>query len=145
MATIDNSTLTVEDARRIVAPLYDALTRPSEKDVPTLLARACNDDYQSFHTNQDFVTRDQLGDIFATLGETVPDLEWEIVDIHVLEDMVIVRGEATGTPAAEFFGAAPTGKSFKTMAIDLFTVRDGRLAKGYHIENWATAIEQLRA
>jgi len=113
--------------------------------VQALLARACNDDYQSFHTNQDFVTRDQLGDIFATMGETVPDLEWEIVDLRVLEDMIIVRGEATGTPVAEFFGAAPTGKSFKTMAIDLFTVRDGRLARGYHIENWATAIEQLRA
>ena len=145
MATMDNPTLTVQDARRIVAPLYDALTRPSEKDVPALLARACNDDYQSFHTNQDFVTRDQLGDVFAAMGETVPDLEWEIVDLRVVDDMVIVRGEATGTPVAEFFGAAPTGNSFKTMAIDLFTVRDGRLGKGYHIENWATAIEQLRA
>jgi ketosteroid isomerase-like protein len=63
----------------------------------------------------------------------------------VLDDLIIVRGEATGTPVAEFFGAAPPGKPFKTMAIDLFTVRDGRLAQAYHIENWVTAIEQLRA
>jgi len=145
MATIDKPALTVEEARRISAPLYDALNRPSEKDVSALLARACHDDYQSHHTNQDFRTRDQLADAFRTMGDSIPDLTWNVVDIHVLNDMIIVRGEATGTPVAEFFGAAPTGKAFKTMAIDLFTVRDGKLAKGYHIENWMTAIEQLKS
>jgi predicted ester cyclase len=130
LATIDRSDLTVEEARRIVAPLYEALNKPSEKDVSALRARACHDDYQSYGTNQDFMTRDQLADVFSAMGKTVPDLAWEVVDIRVLDDLIIVRGEATGTPVAEFFGAAPTGKSFKTMAIDLFTVRDGRLAKG---------------
>jgi predicted ester cyclase len=145
MATIDTPVLTVEEARRISAPLYDALNRPSEKDVSALLARACHDDYQSYHTNQEFLTRDQLADAFMTMGDSIPDLAWNVVDIHVLNDMIIVRGESTGTPVAEFFGAAPTGKAFKTMAIDLFTVRDGKLAKAYHIENWMTAIEQLKS
>ena len=145
MATTDKPVLTVDEARRISAPLYDALNRPSEKDVSALLARACHDDYQSFHTNQDFLTRDQLVDVFRTMGDSIPDLAWNVVDIHVLNDMIIVRGEATGTPVAEFFGAAPTGKAFKTMAIDLFTVRDGKLAKAYHIENWTTALEQLKS
>lgn len=46
----------------------------------------------------------------------------------VVDDLMVVRGEATSTPVAEFWGAAPTGKSFRTMAIDVFTVRDGKLA-----------------
>jgi predicted ester cyclase len=79
------------------------------------------------------------------VGEAVPDLAWRIVDLHVVDDMIIVRGEATGTPTADFFGAAPTGKPFDTMAIDLFTVRDGKLSRAYHIENWMTAIEQIKA
>lgn len=137
--------MTVEEARRITAPLYEALNRPGEKDVSALLARACHDDYRSYHTNQDFMTRDQLAAVFSAMGKTIPDLAWDVVDIQVLGDMVIVRGEATGTPAADFFGAAPTGKPFRTMAIDLFTVRDGKLAKAYHIENWMTAIQQLDA
>ncbi|MFE3260158.1 ester cyclase [Nocardia sp. NPDC059091] len=145
MTKSDESTMTVEQARKISAPLYAALNRPAEKDVAALLAEACNDDYRSFHTNQDFLTRDQLGEVFTRMGETVPDLAWEVVDIHVVDDMMIVRGEATGTPVAEFWGAAPTGKSFRTMAIDVFTVRDGKLATGYHVENWATALEQLQA
>src|SRR5205085_10516574 len=36
------SELTVEEARRIVAPLYDALNRPADKDVAALLAAAAN-------------------------------------------------------------------------------------------------------
>ncbi|MEZ0091840.1 ester cyclase [Streptacidiphilus sp. EB129] len=145
MTKSDESFMTVEEARRISAPLYQALNRPSEKDVAELLAQACNDDYHSYHTNQDFLTRDQLGDVFRAMGEAVPDLAWEVVDIHVVDDAMVVRGEATGTPVKEFWGAAPTGKSFRTMAIDVFTVRDGRLAKGYHIENWATALQQLNS
>jgi len=143
--TVDQPALTVEEARRISAPLYDALNRPREKDVSALLVRACHADYRSYHTNEEFMTRDQLADVFRTMGEIIPDLAWEVVDIRVLGDMIIVRGEATGTPVAEFWGAAPTGKSFRTMAIDLFTVREGRLATAYHIENWITALEQLNA
>ena len=143
--TVDQPALTVEEARRISAPLYDALNRPREKDVSALLVRACHADYRSYHTNEEFMTRDQLADVFRTMGEIIPDLAWEVVDIRVLGDMIIVRGEATGTPVAQFWGAAPTGKSFRTMAIDLFTVREGRLATAYHIENWITALEQLNA
>ncbi len=40
--------------------------------------------------------------------------------------------------------AQPTGKSFETMAIDLSTVRDGKPARAHHIENWMTALEQLK-
>ena len=83
--------------------------------------------------------------MFRGVGSVVPDLAWEIADIRVVNDQVIVRGEATGTPVANFFGAAPTGKSFRTMAIDLFTVREGKLAKAYHIENWTTALQQIAA
>jgi len=59
-------------------------------------------------------------------------------------DRVIVRGEATGTPVGELFGTRATGKSFKTMAVDLFTVRGDELASAYHVENWVGAIQQIQ-
>src|SRR6185503_6184462 len=37
--------LTVERASKIVAPLYEALNQPQEKDVHALLAQACHHDY----------------------------------------------------------------------------------------------------
>jgi predicted SnoaL-like aldol condensation-catalyzing enzyme len=139
------SRLTVEDARRIVAPLYDALNQPGTKDVPALLARAAHPDYRSYSTNDSWLTRDQLADIFKGLGSIVPDLSWTIVDIRTIGDQVVVRGEAAGTPVLDFWGARPTGRSFRTMAIDVFTVRDGKLASAYHVENWMTALQQITA
>jgi predicted SnoaL-like aldol condensation-catalyzing enzyme/ketosteroid isomerase-like protein len=137
------SPLTVEQARVIVAPLYDALNEPARKDVKALLAKAANPDYRSYSTNEDWLTREQLADVFTMLGAVIPDLRWTIKDIQTAGDRIIVRGEASGTPTGELFGAKPTGKGFKTMALDLFTVRNGKLASAYHVENWITALQQI--
>lgn len=135
--------LTVEQAREIVTPLYDALNQPARKDVAALLAKAANPDYRSYHTNEDWLTRDQLTDVFKMIGAAVPDLSWTIEDIQVNGDQIVVRGKATGTPTGDFWGAKPTGKSFNTMAIDIFTVKNGKLASAYHVENWVGALQQL--
>jgi predicted SnoaL-like aldol condensation-catalyzing enzyme/predicted ester cyclase len=135
--------LTITEARAIVAPLYDALNQPGKKDVAALLGKAAHSDYRSYHTNEDFLTRDQLADVFKNMGITISDLRWEIKDIQTIGDQVIVRGEATGTPTGEFWGAKPTGKGFKTMALDIFTVKNGKLASCYHVENWMTALQQM--
>ena len=136
--------LTVEQARRIVAPLYEALNEPTKKDVPALLANATNPDYQSCSTNSDCLSRDQLAGVFTALGKIIPDLHWTIKDIWTSGNRIVVRGEATGTPTGELYGVKPTGKSFKTISIDMFTVRDGKLATAYHVENWMAATEQIK-
>ena len=140
---IDTS-LTVEQARAIVAPLYEALNEPTKKDVPALLANATNPDYQSCSTNSDCLSRDKLAGVFTTLGKIIPDLHWTIKDIWTSGNRIVVRGEATGTPTGELYGVKPTGKSFKTISIDMFTVRDGKLATAYHVENWIAATEQIK-
>jgi predicted SnoaL-like aldol condensation-catalyzing enzyme/predicted ester cyclase len=135
--------LTAEQARTIVAPLYEALNQPAKKDVEALLAKATNPDYQSYSTNDDWLNRTQLADVFKTIGAAVPDLRWTIKDVLVSGDQIVVRGEATGTPERELFGAKPTGKTFKTMSIDVFTVKAGKLASAYHVENWVGALQQI--
>jgi predicted SnoaL-like aldol condensation-catalyzing enzyme len=139
------ASLTVEEARRIVAPLYDALNEPAKKDVSALLTEAANPDYRSHHTNEEYLTRDQLVEVFKGMGLAVPDLRWAIKDIQIVGDHIVVRGQATGTPTKDFWGTKPTGKSFDTMAIDIFTVKNGKLASAYHVENWMTALQQITA
>jgi predicted ester cyclase len=136
--------LSVEQARTIVAPLYEALNEPTKKDVPALLAEAANPDYRSCSTNSDCLSRDQLAGVFTALGKIIPDLHWTIKDIWTSGNRIVVLGEATGTPTGELFGVKPTGKSFKTISIDMFTVRDGKLATAYHVENWVAAMEQIK-
>ena len=137
------ASLTVAEARTIVMPLYEALNQPAKKDVAALLAEACHPDYKSYSTNEDWLNRDQLGDVLKMIGSAVPDLHWTIKDILTLRDQIVVRGEATGTPVGEFWGAKPTGKSFKTMAIDIFTTKSGKLTSAYHVENWVGALQQI--
>ena len=56
-----------------------------------------------------------------------------------------MRNQGFGTPARPFMGVAPTGHSFDIMLIDIHTVRDGRIVRSYHVEDWAGAVRQLRA
>ncbi|MES3100577.1 ester cyclase [Sphingomonas faeni] len=135
--------LTEAAARAIVAPLYDALNEPSKKDVPALLAKATNPDYRSCSTNDECLNREQLAGAFKYFGGVIPDLRWSIKELWVSGDHIVVRGEATGTPVQPLFGAKPTGKSFRTISIDMFTVRDGKLATAYHVENWTAAMQQI--
>jgi len=39
--------VTIEQARAILAPFYDALNQPAKKDVSALLAKAVHPDYRS--------------------------------------------------------------------------------------------------
>jgi hypothetical protein len=48
-------------------------------------------------------------------------------------------------PSGELFGAPHSRSSFRIMAVDIQTILDGKIAKTYHIENWLSAIGQLRA
>jgi len=136
--------LTTDEARAIVAPLYDALNEPAKKDVPALLAAATNPDYRSCSTNQDCLDRTQLAAQFKIFGTIIPDLHWKVIDVWISGNRITVRGEATGTPIRPLFGIAPTGRSFRTISIDMFTVDHGKLSTAYHVENWTAAIEQIQ-
>ena len=144
LARADTATdLTPDRARIIVAPLYEALNEPSKKDVKSLLNEATNADYQSCSSNDECIDRDKVAAGFKYLGAVIPNLHWIIKEVLTSGDRIVVRGEATGTPVLEFFGVKPTGRSFRIMSVDTFTVKDGKLSKAYHVENWTAAIKQI--
>ena len=136
--------LTPETARSIVTPLYEALNEPGKKDITALLEQATTPDFLSCGNEGECVGRDAVVARFTALGQTIPDLHWTIKQIWVAGKEVIVRGEATGTPAQAFLGLEPTGKSFRTMSIDIHTIEDGKIKRSYHLENWIVALRQLR-
>ena len=83
--------------------------------------------------------------MIAGFGKAIPDLKWEIKELLTSGNRVIVRGEASGTPAGAFMGVPHGGKSFRIMSIDIHTVRDGKLSRSHHIEDWMGATRQLSA
>ena len=75
-------------------------------------------------------------------GSIIPDLKWTPQEILKVGDRYIVRSIATGTPKAKFFGVEPKA-GFEIMTIDIHEVKDGKIVKSYHVEDWARAIRQV--
>lgn len=138
-------TLNRDQARQIVAPFYEMLNKPAEKDLAALAAAAIAPDWRSFAGEKNVKNREEFVAQVSGFGKLIPDLTWRISEIFVDGDRIIVRSEASGTPQGPIFGVAPTGKSFQIMTIDIHTVRDGKLAVAHHVEDWAGAIRQLSA
>jgi predicted ester cyclase len=135
--------LTPDLARTTVSPLYEALNEPSKKDVAALLAKSTTDDFKSCATETECGGRDYLTKRFKGFGEIIPDLHWTIKEVWVSGDKAFVLGEATGTPVRPFLGTQPTGRSFKTISLDMFIIRESRISFSYHVENWIAAIRQV--
>jgi predicted ester cyclase len=135
--------LKADEARTIVAPLYDALNQPAKKDVATLLETATSPNWQSCGANDQCALRERVIAGIKSRGETIPDLKWEIKELIVAGNEVIVRGEASGTPVAPLYDVQPTGKGFKIMSIDIHTIDGGKIVRSYHIEDWAGAMRQV--
>jgi predicted ester cyclase len=83
--------------------------------------------------------------VVSNFANTIPDMKFDIGEVVVAGDRVIVRGEVSGMPAGDLFGVPHSGKSFRMMAIEMQTIKDGKIAKTFHMENWLSAIGQLRA
>jgi predicted ester cyclase len=131
------------DARSLIAPFYDALNNPAAKDVPALVTSVAAPEWRSYAGETQSKSRDEFIAQAIGFGKLIPDLAWTIKDVLVAGDRIIVRSEATGTPAGDFFGVPHTGRSFRIMTIDIHTVADGRLVAAHHVEDWAGAIRQL--
>jgi len=131
-------------AREVIAPFYDALNRPADKDVAALIRGATTTDWRSYSGDDVWKGREELIQQVVGFGKLIPDLAWTIREVLVAGDRVIVRSEAAGTPVGPLFGVAPSGRAFRIMTLDVHTVRDGKLAVAHHVEDWAGALAQLR-
>ena len=137
--------MSVEAARASVAPFYKALNAAFASDSPDLIRQATAPEWVSCRGNDVCNSRDEVIAGLSARLKSVPDLTWQIKEVIVSGNQITVRGEATGTPAGEFFGTAHTGKSFKVMSIDVHTLQDGKMVRSYHIEDWIGAVRQLSA
>lgn len=137
--------MTVEQARKQIAPFYEMLNQPATKDLKALSEQALSPDWKSYSSETDFKGRDGFVAQVGGFGKLIPDLKWDIKDVMVDGNRIIVRSEASGTPVGPFFGVAPSGKSFKIMTIDIHTIKDGKAITAHHVEDWAGAMGQLKA
>jgi len=138
--------LTEAQARAAITPWYALFNQPVQGDMRTLQEQVLTADYESCwgYLPGECWGRAASIKVVGGFAKSIPDMKFEIKEVLVAADRVIVRGEVTGTPAGDLFGVPHSGKSFRIMAIDIQTIRDGRIARTYHRENWLSALGQLR-
>ena len=146
-ATGSTETLTEAQARAVIAPWSALFNQPVQGDMKTLQEQILTADYESCwgYLVSECWGRDNSIRVVGGFAKSIPDMKFDVKEVLVSGDRVIVRGEVTGTPAGDLFGVPHSGKSFRIMAIDIQTIRDGKIARTYHLENWLSALGQLRA
>lgn len=139
--------LTEAEARAIIAPWYSLFTIATRGDVKAIQERVLTEDYESSagYLPGETWGRDTSIKVVSNFASTIPDMKFDIKEVLVAGDRVVVRGEVSGTPAGELFGVPHSGKSFRIMAVDIQTIRDGRICRTFHMENWLSAVGQLLA
>lgn len=136
--------LTEAKARSLTASFYSALMAESAQEVRPRLEAATSADWKSCATNDLCETRDEVIARWSRRHDTVPNLRFEVKELIVAGEKIIVRGESRGTPSGDFLGVPRSGRSFRILVLDIHTTRDGRLVNTYHVEDWAGAARQLR-
>ncbi|CAN5563945.1 hypothetical protein BH10ACT1_BH10ACT1_05160 [soil metagenome] len=76
--------------------------------------------YEIMATGQVFDGAEEVMDYYLTTRTAFPDQRHDDVRIHVADDAVITEFDLLGTNLGEFFGMAPTGKSFRVPVIAVF-------------------------
>lgn len=90
--------------------------------------------------------RDQLMRQVGFFWKLIPDLKWEPQELLNDGDMYVVRSIASGTPNGDFMGLPTDGtKSFEIMTIDIHKILDGKIVEVHHLEDWGTAMKQLKS
>lgn len=121
-----------------------ALTVNTETTPAEVLADILADNFIS-KGSVDSKTKEQLIGQVGFFWKLIPDLKWEPQDIVVDGNKYVVRSIASGTPNGDFMGLPTDGtKSFRIMTIDIHRFEDGKDVEVHHLEDWGTAMKQLK-
>jgi hypothetical protein len=136
--TASAQSLTEAKAREIIAPWYSLFNVATRGDVKATEEQVLTADYESCagYLPGECWGRDTSIKVVSGFATSIPDMKFDIKEVLVAGDRVIVRGGVMGTPSGDLFGVPHSGKSFRILAIDIQTIREGKIAKPFHMENW---------
>ncbi|MEM8692557.1 MAG: ester cyclase [Pseudomonadota bacterium] len=143
-ALLMTATAVAADDKETVAVFYDLLSDPASTELAAAFQDVTLESWESIgnYSGENKTREAFLGQI-GGFAQLMPDLEWAVQAMHQDGDVITVRSRATGTPVAPFFGVDGEGRSFDILAIDIHELENGKIARTYHVEDWATALQQL--
>ena len=122
----------------------DSLTVNKNADAAAVMNRLLAENFQSIGS-ADTKGKAQLIGQVQFFWKLIPDLKWDVQEMIQEGNKVVVRSIATGTPKGDFMGMPTDGsKSFKIMTIDIHTIEQNQIKQIHHLEDWTTALKQLK-
>ncbi|MEM9393035.1 MAG: ester cyclase [Pseudomonadota bacterium] len=141
---IVTATSVAADDKKTVAVFYKLLSNPGSSELAAEFQDVTHDSWESVgNYSGKNKTRDAFLGQMGGFAQLMPDLEWSVQAMHQDENIITVRSRATGTPVAPFLGVDGEGRSFDILTIDIHELEGGKIARTYHVEDWATALQQL--
>lgn len=130
--------------KETVAVFYELLSNPGSAELVEEFKDVTLESWESIgnYTGKNKTREAFLGQI-GGFAQLMPDLDWDVQAMHQDGNFVTVRSRATGTPVAPLFGVDGEGRSFDILTIDIHELEDGKIVRTYHVEDWATALQQL--
>lgn len=138
------ATSVAADDKDTVAVFYELLSNPGSTELAAEFQNVTLESWESIgNYSGNNKTRDAFLGQMGGFAQLMPDLDWAVQAMHQDGNVITVRSRATGTPVAPFLGVDGEGRSFDILTIDIHELEDGKIARTYHVEDWATALQQL--
>ena len=92
--------LTETQARAVIAPWYSLFNVATRGDVKAVQEEVLTADYESCsgYLPGECWGRDTSIKVVSSFANSIPDLKFDIKEVLLAGDRVVVRGEVTGTP-----------------------------------------------
>lgn len=135
----------MKDLKDLVLPLYtDCFTVNRRADASAIMNRLLAEGFRSIGSKETKGKAQLIGQV-QFFWKLIPDLKWEVQEMLQHGNKIVVRSVASGSPNGDFMGLKLDGsKSFKIMTIDIHTIENDQVQEVHHVEDWGTAIQQLR-
>ena len=78
-------------------------------------------------------------------GAMFSDTKGEATHVLVDGEYAMVRGEYSAVHSGEAFGVPATGETVSFTAVDIHHIQDGRITKTWHLEDFMSIYDQIRA
>lgn len=135
----------MQQNKDVLMSFYEKALTANEETTPTkVLQEILAENYISYGSIDSKEKASSIG-MFEYLWKLIPDIKWEPKEIINEGNTYVVRSMASGTPNGDFFGILTNGtKSFHIMTIDILTIENQKIVTAHHLEDWTTAMGQLK-
>jgi steroid delta-isomerase-like uncharacterized protein len=124
----------------VIARFYRAIELA---DIPLLRTAVTSDWQYVAGASGQPIGVEEIAPMLADLRHALPDMKIILLDVLIHDAMVGVRAKITGTQSGPFMGIPATSKAVDFAIHSFHELRDDRIAKTWHIEDWLGLFRQI--